>query len=306
MSWKLAIGCPNWLRVPAYSQRRLQRRPRGAQGAPDDAEARLVEAAQRPLEPGHLGQHRVGRQPDGVEDELAGHRRAQRHLVLDLGCREPGCVRGYDEPADALVGLRPDDGDVGDGAVGDPHLATVEHPVVAVAAGAGAHAGRVRPVVGLGQAEAADRLTGGHARQPLRLLLLGPEAPDREHGQGALDGDERPHARSRTASSSRQARPYCGRAHPGAPVPVEVHAQHAEVAELLGQAAKVLDPALLEPGRDVGLRRRSSTKSRTTLRTSRSSWVSIRSMPARSAAGIDGVFAVTVSPCGRGCSWCFG
>ena len=43
-------------------------------------------------------------------------------------------------------------------AVGDPRLLAVEHPAVAVAHGAGAHAARVGAEVGLGEAEAADRL----------------------------------------------------------------------------------------------------------------------------------------------------
>ena len=65
-----------------------------------------------------------------------------------------------------LVGLRPDHGDVGDRAVGDPHLGAVEHPVVAVALGPGPHPGRVGAEIRLGQPEAADRLAGGHPRQP--------------------------------------------------------------------------------------------------------------------------------------------
>ena len=66
---------------------------------------------------------------------------------------------------------RPDDGDVGDRAVGDPHLGAVEDPVVAVAARACV---RIEPgsepAVGLGQAEAADRLARGHRAAATRCF----------------------------------------------------------------------------------------------------------------------------------------
>jgi hypothetical protein len=44
---------------------------------------------------------------------------------------------------------------------------------------------RVGTVVGLGEAEAADRLLGRHPGQPLSPLFLRPVPPDRVHGQGA-------------------------------------------------------------------------------------------------------------------------
>ena len=104
---------------------------------------------------------------------------------------KPGVSVGHHEAADPVVRpLGPDDRDVGERAVGDPHLAAVEHPVVAVAPGPGAHRRRVAAGVGLGQAEAADRLAGGHPRQPLLLVLLAAPAVDRVHRQRALHGHE--------------------------------------------------------------------------------------------------------------------
>src|SRR5262245_61181137 len=88
-----------------------------------------------------------------------------------------------DEAADAFVGPGPDDSNVGNVAVGDPHLGPAEQPVVAATARAGPHACWIRPEVRLGESEAADELARGHARQPLLLLLLGPVSVDREHGQ---------------------------------------------------------------------------------------------------------------------------
>ena len=110
---------------------------------------------------------------------------------MDVAGGEARRVGGDHEAPDAVVGLRPHDGHVGDPAVRDPHLRPVEDPVVAVAPGAGAHVDRVGAEVGLGQAEAADRVAGGHARQPRLLVLLAAVLPDREHRQRALHGDER-------------------------------------------------------------------------------------------------------------------
>src|SRR4029450_7812039 len=59
-------------------------------------------------------------------------------------------------------------------------------------AGRGPAGAGVRPVVGLGQPEAAERLSRGHPREPLLLLLLAAVAPDRVHRERALHGDQRP------------------------------------------------------------------------------------------------------------------
>ena len=56
--------------------------------------------------------------------------------------------------------------------------------------GRGQHAAGVRAEVGLGQAEAADRLAAGHRRQPALLLRLGAVGVDRVHAQRALHRDE--------------------------------------------------------------------------------------------------------------------
>ena len=146
VSWKPPIGLPNCSRVAGVVQRRLVRRPRRAHRAPDDPVAGLVQAASGPLQPADLRQHGVGGQPYVVQDELAGDRGAQRHLVLDLGRGEArGCRWGRRSRGCPSVGLRPHDGDVGDRAVGDPHLAAVEDPVGAVAGAVATGAGAHRP-----------------------------------------------------------------------------------------------------------------------------------------------------------------
>src|SRR5690606_10647418 len=174
----------------AVVQRLVQAGDGGADRTPGDAVAGLGQAAQRTLEALDVGQAVGLGHAHVVEVQGAGHRGAQAHLVLDLLGGEAGRALLHDEALDALVGLRPDDGDVGQVAVGDPHLRAVEHPVAAILAGVGLHVGRVGAAVRLGQAEAADHLAGGHARQPLPPLLLRAVGVDRVHAQRGLHADE--------------------------------------------------------------------------------------------------------------------
>ncbi len=158
-------------------------------------------------------------------------------------------VGGHQEPPDAVIGLRPDRGHVGEVAVGDPHLGAVEHPVGTVTAGAGAHARGVGTEVGLGQAEATDRLPGRQPGQPFVLLFLGSIAVDREHRQRALHGDETAEpAVAGFQLHTRQA--VADGVGAGAAVTLKVHAEHAELAELLGQLPG--QRGRFEPLPDVG------------------------------------------------------
>ena len=112
-----------------------------------------------------------------------------------------------------------------------------------------AHPTGVGAEVSLRQAEAADRVASRHARQPLLLLLLGPECVDRVHRQRALHADERTDAG--VAGLELEARQTVGNGRcPLAAVSLQVHAQHAEGAEVLRQFTR-RDLALLEPVRDV-------------------------------------------------------
>ena len=140
-------------RVPAG---RVERGPRGPERPPDDAVARLAEARERALEATDLGQHGIRGQAQVLEGQLRGHGRAQGHLVGDLVRGEARGVRGDHEAADAAVLLArvgPDDGDVGDRAVGDPRLRAVGAPQlspsrrarVRMEAGSEPWSGSVRP-----------------------------------------------------------------------------------------------------------------------------------------------------------------
>ena len=162
----------------------------GADRTPGDAVTGLVQATQRPLQALHVGQAVGVRHAHIVEEQRTGHRGAQAHLVLDFLGAEAGHALLQHEALDAVVGLRPDDGDVGQVAVGDPHLAAGDQPVVAVAHCAGLHVGRVGTAVRFGQTEAADHLAGGHVRQPAQALFFAAEGVDRMHAQRTLHAHE--------------------------------------------------------------------------------------------------------------------
>ena len=110
--------------------------------------------------------------------------------MLDLLGHEARGAFLDDEALDAFIGHRPDDGDVGQIAVGDPHLGAVDDPVAAVLLGVGLHVGRIGAAVRFGQAEAADDLAAGHARQVFTALLFRTVGVNRVHAQRALNRDE--------------------------------------------------------------------------------------------------------------------
>ena len=80
---------------------------------------------------------------------------------------------------------------VGDRAVGDPHLRAAQAVAAGHLPGTRDHAARIRAVVGLGQAEAADPLAAGQLRQVLLLLRFAAELIDRHHHERALHAHHR-------------------------------------------------------------------------------------------------------------------
>ena len=133
--------------------------------------------------------------------------------------------------------FRPDDGDVGDGAGGDPHLLAVEDVLVADLARAGAHAARVRSEVRLGEAEAAELFAGGELRQPVVLLLVGSEGEDGIHDQRRLHADETAHA-GVAALEFLHDQAVLDIGHAGAAIAVKVGAEEAELAHLRDEFAR--------------------------------------------------------------------
>ncbi|MND94717.1 hypothetical protein D3C80_869440 [compost metagenome] len=163
----------------------------GAHGPPGDAEARLVQAAERPAQTLHARQDVGLRHEDVVQADVAGDRGAKRQLVADLVRGEAVEVALDDEAANLVVELGPDDGQVADRRVGDPVFGAVQAIAAVHLDRLGLHRGRVRAAVSLGQAEAADQFARRHFRQELLLLLFRAEGVDRVHGQRGLDAHGR-------------------------------------------------------------------------------------------------------------------
>ena len=152
--------------------------------------------------------------------------------MLAVGFRgaEARVVALDDEAAHDTVKLGPDDGNICDGAVGDPHLGAVEQVAVVGGFGSRHHAAGVRAVVGLSEAETADEFALRHTRQVALLLRLAAEGVDRVHAQRALHRDEA--ANRRVAALDLLADESVGDvAHTGTAVAVEVAAQHSHRAE---------------------------------------------------------------------------
>ena len=167
---------------------------RRAHRAPGNAVAGAVEAAERTLQPRHVGQQGIFRHLDTFHDDLAGDRGAKRQLAADLRRGQSLHALFEHEAADFVVmGVRlgPDDEDVGDRRVRDPGLGAGQ-PIAAVdLLGAGLHAGGIGAGIRLGQAEAADESPAGEFRQIFLALLLGAVGVDRIHHQRGLDAHHR-------------------------------------------------------------------------------------------------------------------
>ena len=147
----------------------------------------------------------------------------------------------FDEEAANLVvfvfHFGPDDGDVGDGAGGDPHLLAVENVFVADLAGARAHAAGIGAEAGFGESEAAELFALLHRRQPGLFLLLAAEVVDGIHAQSRLHADEAAHAGVAALEFLRHQSVF-DVAHAGAAVALERRAEEAEIGHGLDQFAR--------------------------------------------------------------------
>jgi len=203
-----------------------------ADRAPADAEARRVEAGEGALQSLHLQLVGSGHR-DVLHHDLAGVAGLQTQLALDQGSGQAGESLLQHEAVDlSLIVLGPDDEHVGDGSVGDPALGSIEDPAsILLLARAGLHAAGVRAVIGLGQAEASDHLTGRQRGQPALLQLLRAELVDGRHHKGRLHGHGRAvggvHALHLLGDES-----VAGRRHAGASVVLDGGAQQSELSHL--------------------------------------------------------------------------
>src|SRR5574337_1786363 len=123
-----------------------------------------------------------------VHDDLAGDGGAKAYLAVDRrGGQALPALLQHEATDLALVVLGPNDEDVGDGAIGDPHLGTGETVAAVDLAGPRDHAAGIGAVVRLGQAEATDPFAAGEFGQVLPLGRFVAEFIDRHHHQGGLD-----------------------------------------------------------------------------------------------------------------------
>ena len=101
-----------------------------------------------PFKTTDLGEHGIGRYFNVVHHDLTGNGRAQADLAVDGGRAQPLHALFEDEAADLAVivaahDLAPHHEDVGDRAVGDPHLVAGQAVAVGGLDGACLHAARV-------------------------------------------------------------------------------------------------------------------------------------------------------------------
>ena len=113
----------------------------------------------------------------------------------------------------------------------------------------GAHAAGIGAEVRLGQPETADGVAGGHRGQPLLALLLAAVPVDGEHRQRALHR----HQAAQAAVDGLELladQPVGGGRRAAAPVALQVHPQHAELAQV-GRQLTDRHLTRLEPLGDV-------------------------------------------------------
>ena len=158
-----------------------------AERAPGDTVASRVQAGERAFQTGYVRQHVLFRYKHVVHHDLAGDGGTQTNLALD-GRRAQAFPAFFQNEAanHVIIGLCPNNENVSDRAVGDPHLGALEQVTTFGAACTGNHGARIGAVVRLGQAEAADKLATGQLGQVLLLLLFAAEFIDRHHDQRGL------------------------------------------------------------------------------------------------------------------------
>src|SRR6266487_800577 len=95
------------------------------------------------------------------------------------------------ETTHALLSTRPDDSDIRDAPISDPHLRPIENIRIPIAARIRTHTGGIAARVGLGQTEAADSFAVRHAWEPVLFLCLRSVGVDWKHHQRSLHRDKR-------------------------------------------------------------------------------------------------------------------
>src|SRR5688572_14653002 len=119
--------------------------------APRDAVARAVQAGEWTFQPAHLRKHVLLGAEDVVHHDLAGDARAQAYLAVNRRSVQSLPAFLENEPANlSRLVFRPDDEDVGNGAVRDPRLRSGQGVSARDVPRTGHHAAGVGAVTRLG------------------------------------------------------------------------------------------------------------------------------------------------------------
>src|ERR1700759_2647155 len=89
------------------------------------------------------------------QNNFAGDRGAQGKFSLDLWRGKTGYASFHDKAPDHAIELRPYNGQIADGRIGDPGFGAVEAEVCPFFRRSGPHAAWIRTGIGLGEAEAS-------------------------------------------------------------------------------------------------------------------------------------------------------
>lgn len=162
-------------------------------GSPGNTVSGRVEAGEGALETGHLGEHVLDGDLNVVHLDHTSDGGSESSLVLDgRGSQTRSDLGSLDEEtSDLAVKLGPHDHEVSNGGVGDPVLGSVEHNdalLGGVHLGDGLHGSGVGAVVGLGETEASNHLSGGQLGEESVLLFLGAKLLNGVHDQRRLHG----------------------------------------------------------------------------------------------------------------------
>ena len=181
-------------RRPCAPWRKRSRSPVQPSRAADAARAQLEAADVQDVEGddvslADLAEHVLDRHLAVVEDERAGRRAANAHLLLFRADGEAGEIAFDEERGELLaIDLREDGEQIGEVRVRDPHLLAVQDVVLAVGRehglACGCSARRSRWC--FRQRVSADHLARRQLRQILLLLLLGAEEDDRQRADAGV------------------------------------------------------------------------------------------------------------------------
>ena len=152
------------------------------QCTPANAEPSIVEAGKRCRQATRIRHALRFGYKHIIHQDLASRRTSHRKLALDLDRLKPlHATLEYEAIDDVILGLRPNDHDVGNRRVRDPSLCAGKPGAVLMPARPRHHAAGVGAMIRLGQAETAELFGARHGRQITLPLFLTAEQVDRHH-----------------------------------------------------------------------------------------------------------------------------